>query len=646
MYTMSSKLFGKLSSGIMIIFLTVIPIMCAFSQDSNNSESIVALKQLSIEELMNLEVTSVSRRSEKLSKTASSIQVITKEEILKYGATRLPEALRLASNLGIVQRDASQWSISARGFNSSTSNKLLVMIDGRTVYSPLFSGVFWDIQDVLLEDVDRIEVISGPGGTQWGPNAVNGVINIITRNAKDTHGLYLDGGVGSELREFAGLRYGGKLNPFIDYRVYGKYSKRDNSINANEEAVTDDWELGQGGGVISWVPSTKSTITLQGDYYNSKMLQRNNPDGNTRTKGGNFLARWRYEFSGRSNMELQAYYDKVHRSSTASYDDHINTYDIDFRHHFSVGTSHQIVWGGGFRQVEDNFMPGGITFVPQEIKLPLFNIFLQDEFTIIRDKLKLIGGTKLSHNYYTGYENQPSVRMNYSLPTSEQELWAAISRGVRTPSRVDRDLIITGIFNGGPDFRSETVDAYEIGYRIRPARKIYVSLATYFNKYDHIRSVEQVNPPAPVPQKIGNGFEAEGYGAELTANYDVLETWNLRLGYTETRIEVSSKPGSTDSTGGANETPDPQHYLTVQSSVQLSRDILFTQSFRYVSEISAYGVPDYSELDCRLQWVVSPHLELSVAGQNLLHKNHAEFGNINTRSLVQRNLYFKVVCRL
>jgi iron complex outermembrane receptor protein len=285
---------------------------CAMAQDVASLPSASELKKLSVEELMNIEVTSVSRRSEKLSETASAIQVITREDIHRFGATRLPEALRLATNLEVAQSDAGQWSVSARGFNSSTANKLLVLIDGRTVYSPLFAGMFWDIQDVLLEDVERIEVISGPGGTLWGANAVNGVINIITRHAKDTPGFLVEGGGGKELQGFGSARYSGSISPRAHLRVYGKYSSRDDAVLPNGEDIENDWSLGQGGFRFDWEATDADQVTLQGDLYKSELSMGTN-DVTTDTKGGNVLGRWSHTISEHSDFKLQFYFDRVHR---------------------------------------------------------------------------------------------------------------------------------------------------------------------------------------------------------------------------------------------------------------------------------------------------------------------------------------------
>src|SRR6266487_1981975 len=323
------------------------------------------LKKLSLEELLNIEVTSVSRRPEKLSETASAIQVITREDIRRSGATRLPEALRLATNLEVDQLDASQWAISARGFNSPLANKLLVLIDGRTVYSPLFAGVFWDTQDVLLEDIEQIEVISGPGATLWGANAVNGVINITTRKANDTQGLLALGGGGTELHGFGGARYGGTLGANARFRVYGKYSARDGTSLATGQDVANDWSSGQGGFRLDWDASTGDAITLQGDLIDDRTDLTATVDGVTR--GGNVIGRWSHKIAAASDLQVQLYVDRVHREVPGSYDDGLNTYDIDVQHRIALGRRNDIVWGVGYRVVKDDFNSGAVVFLPQKV---------------------------------------------------------------------------------------------------------------------------------------------------------------------------------------------------------------------------------------------------------------------------------------
>jgi len=616
----------------------------AFGQTQEVLPPPSALKKLSLEELMNIEVTSVSKSPEKLSETASAIQVITDEDIRRSGATRLPEALRLASNLEVAQVDSSQWAISARGFNSPLANKLLVLIDGRTVYSPLFAGVFWDHTDVFLEDVDRIEVISGPGATLWGANAVNGVINITTKDAKDTQGFLLEGGGGNELRGFGGVRYGGTIASNLYFRVYGKYSDRDSTILSSGVEATNDWHMGQGGFRSDWEPSDADVFTLQGDLYGSRESEPFTTDA--ALNGGNLLARWSHTFSDRSDFKLQWYFDRSHLDVPSAYNDRLDTYDIDFQHHFLLGERNDVVWGAGYRLVEDNFRPGSLALVPQRISLQTFSTFAQDQIAIVQKRLNLTLGTKIEHNDYTSFEFEPSARLAWR-PGSEQTVWGAISRAVRTPSRIDRDLVIPPVTFGSPNFQSEAVIAYELGYRIELFKRLSLSVATYYNDYDRIRSEEQVNPPAPIPLVFGNGQKAESYGVELTGTYRVADFWRLSAAFTELQIHIWPAPGSTDKSAGGAEAADSNHHFSFRSSLDLPGNIEFDAEARYISKIinPTVATPGYAELTLRLAWHATHRLEFSVVGQNLLHAHHPEFGSPATRQEIERGVYGKVLWR-
>src|SRR5690242_8892434 len=334
------------------MLLTVGVVCFARPAVAQQPDSLGVLKRLSVEELMNVEVTSVSKRAEKLSQTASAIQVITQEEIRRSGASSLPEALRLATNLQVAQIDSRQWAISARGFNSTSSNKLLVLIDGRAVYTPLFSGVFWDVQDVPLADIDRIEVISGPGATLWGANAVNGVINIITKDANDTQGLLLSGGGGTELRGFGAARYGGALGTHGHYRIYGGGFGRDPTALPNGQDAKDDWHLGQGGVRVDWDASTNSHFAVQGDLYDGRIAQPTASD--IAVSGGNVMAKWSRTISETATLAAQLYYDRTHRNIPGTFGEDLDTYDVDLQHQIRLGTRHNVVWGLGYRLINDH----------------------------------------------------------------------------------------------------------------------------------------------------------------------------------------------------------------------------------------------------------------------------------------------------
>jgi len=610
------------------------------------------LKKLSLEELMDLEITSVSRKAEPVFKAASAIRVITRDEIRRSGATSIPEALRLASNLEVAQVDSRQWGISARGFNNTLANKLLVMIDGRTIYTPLFAGVFWDAQDTLLEDIERIEVISGPGGTVWGANAVNGVINIITRSAKETEGLYLSGGGGNELLGVGRFRYGGRAAKNLYYRVYGKYFARDSTVFATGRDGGNQWRMGQGGFRADWEASPASLFTLQGDYYDGGIAQ---PGArNIATSGGNLLGRWSHTFTKDSSLSLQFYYDRTRRLIPGVFAEHLDTWDLDSQHRFHAAGRHDIVWGLGYRVTRDNVTNiTSLAFLPPRLVRQLFSAFVQDEITLAPDRVHLILGSKFERNDYTGFEYQPSVRLSWT-PNERHALWAAVSRAVRSPSRIDKTVFpITPpfILQSSPDYKSEELIAYELGYRTQVRKNTSLDLAAFYNDYDNIRSLEPLPrppgyPPAfPGPFVIANGLEGKTYGVELTASHQVREWWRFRAGYTYFQKHLSLKPGGNDVNKGTAEGNDPKHQFSLRSSMDLPGNLELDAGLRYVSPLPAPPVPGYTELDMRLGWRPGKHLELSVTGQNLLHDRHPEFGAQLNRQEIKRSVYGMIAWR-
>jgi iron complex outermembrane recepter protein len=615
-----------------------------FTQQPDTGLSAQALKALSIEQLMNLQVTSVSKRPERLSRTASAIQLITQEDIRRSGASSLPEVLRLATNLQVAQVDSRQWAISARGFNSTTANKLLVLIDGRTVYTPLFSGVFWDVQEVPLADIDRIEVISGPGATLWGANAVNGVINVITKDAKGTQGLRLEGGGGTEQRGFGTVRYGGALGSAAHYRVYGRGFARDQTDSTSGQGAMDDWHLWQGGVRFDWDPSTTSRFTLQGDLYDGRIAQPSASD--IAVSGGNVMAKWSHTISERSGVAGHLYYDRTHRDIPGTFGEDLDTYDVDLQHRARFGTRHDVVWGLGYRLINDRVVnSAAVAFLPPHVARQWFTAFVQDEIALLPDRLHVTLGTKVEHNDYTGVEIQPSGRVNWMLGPSAT-LWAAVSRAVRAPSRVDRELFAPGqppyFLAGGPGFHSEEELAYELGFR-RQQGSLALSVATFYSRYHGLRSLEQVNPPPTIV--IGNGQDGESYGAEAAADYWVTQRWRLRAGYTELRVHIWPNPGSTDTSRGATESQTPDRQFFLHSSVDLPADLRLDAGLRAIDDIIKQQVPAYAELNAKLTWQPTVNIGLSVVGRNLLHRRHAEFGAPATRREIERGVYGAVEWR-
>ena len=617
----------------------------AYGQTPATASASPSLKKLSIEELMNLEVTSVSRRPEKLSETASAVQVITSEDIHRSGATTIPEVLRLASNLHVAQVDSSEWAISARGFNNTLANKMLVLIDGRSVYTPLHAGVFWDIQDILLEDIDRIEVISGSGATLWGGNAVNGIISITTKRAQETQGLLVETGGGSQPRGFLNLRYGGGIGTTAHYRVYGKMFSRDRSVFSNGRDAENRRHMGQGGFRLDWQKSRANVFTVQGDLYDGQLNGLNNQK--TDLKGGNLLARWSRVLSDRSDLSLQLYYDRTHRSIPRSFAEDLTTYDIDFQHRFHLGDRNDLVWGLGYRQIHDDIRNSNLlAFLPAEVTRRRYSGFLQDEIALVKERFSLMVGTKIEHNDYTGIELQPTARTTWKIDR-RQIVWAAISRALRTPSRIDTELFIPAhppfFISGSPDFKSERSLGYELGYRVHPHDKVSLSASTFYSDYTNLRSIEQVNPPRVLPVVIANGLKGESYGLELAADYQVTDRWRLRGGFTEMRIHIRPQPTSTDRTNGSGESHDPNRHFVLRSLFEPVSRLQIDSAFRFVSEIANQRLPGYAEMDLRVAWQPKRSLEFSITGQNLLHNRHAEFGPPTSRQEIARSVYGKII---
>ena len=628
------------------------------------------LKQLSVEELMNIEVTSVARHPEKLLQAAAAIQVITQEQIRRSGATSIPEALRLADNLEVAQKNSHDWAISARGFNTALGNKLLVMIDGRTVYTPLYSGVFWDVQDYLLEDIDRIEVISGPGGTLWGANAVNGVINIITKSAADTKGLYAEAGGGKQLEEFGGARYGGTLGSNVDFRVYGKYFDRADEIFTNGSRAPDAWHQERGGFRLDSQVSAQDALSLHGDFYDGHENVDTGGVGAGEAGGGNIVGHWTHVFSDESDLSLQSYYDRTHlvdpiapvylggilELAPAGYlRDDLTTLDTDFQHRFALGTRNHIVWGVGYRYTHDVVRNApGIGFFPAVFNQSLYSAFVQDEFLLGHDWSATVG-SKLEHNDYTGFEYEPNVRLEWSLATG-QALWSAISRAVRTPSRIDRNFEqpvppAPVLLEGSNSFESEYVTAYELGYHGGLGSRVTGSVSTFYNVYSNVRSVS-FTPATILPLYFQNNLEGHTWGVELSANYQVLENWSLHAGYNLLEENIRVKPGQFDLTNGLNETADPKHQFSIRSALNLPWQVNLDAALRWVDALRTNNgalpgtVPSYFEADTRLAWQATQGLELAVVGQNLLHAHHLEYGYPSPTTVqIERSVYGKIAWR-
>ena len=635
---------GVASRGRLLVLLAsllLLALLSARARAEAPAQAPRALKKLSLEELFDLEVTSVSQRPESLSKVAAAVHVVTQDDLRRRGATSIPEALRDIPGVEVAQVDSRNYAITARGSNGTVANKLLVLIDGRSVYTPLFSGVFWDVQDVFLEDVEQIEVIRGPGATVWGANAVNGVINIITQDAQHTQGWIVTGGGGSYETGFGGARYGAALGPNAFLRVYGKHFNRDATQRPNGDEAGDSWWMSQGGARVDWSASEADHLTLQGDGYGGREHQAG-PDA-VDLAGGNALAHWTRRYSDVSDLQVSFYYDRTDRESPPIFHEILDTYDAELRHHFAPWRGHDVVWGLGYRRTHDAVANSpGFAFLPQYLTQDLFSGFVQDELALASD-VRFTLGTKIEHNDYTGVEIEPSARLAWT-PRPTRTIWGAVSRAVRTPSRLDRDLFLPATppfqLAGGPGFDSEVLYSIELGAKLQPAPSLTASISTFYNLYDDLRSLE-MGPPA----FLANGLEGRAVGVETEAGWQATPSCRLTAGYTYLDLDFDAEEGSTDVSQAAQKGDSPRHQAHLRSALNLPHGMTLDAGARYVGELSHQRVPDYLTADVRWGWQVLPELEIAVVGRNLVEPRHAEFGLPATRREVPRSVYGKLTCR-
>lgn len=625
-------------SSLVLILVSALGVCLQASGALASDASARELLDLSLEQLANLQITSVSKKSERLADAPASIFVITAEDIRRSGATTLPEALRLAPNLEVARVDANQYAISARGFNSTTANKLQVLIDGRSVYTPLYSGVFWDVQDVMLEDVDRIEVISGPAATLWGSNAVNGVINVITRSAAETQGGLAAGEVGNHDNGLA-VRYGGATDAGGHYRVYGKFSDFGNTTLADGTAVRDSWNKSQAGFRADW-DSARESFTLQGEAYDGRLEQA---DPRMRTVSGlNLNAHWKRQFDDGSNLRLRGYYDRTERSYPGTFAESLDILNFELQHNLRRLGRHTLVWGASYRHANDHVdNTTALAFLPADQGLSWTSVFAQDVIAL-REDLHLTAGMRLERNDFTGTESMPSVRLAWK-PTENRLLWGALSRAIRTPSRIDRDLFVPGqapfLIAGGPDFRSEVSNVVEIGYRAQPNKVLSYSVTAFHNAHEHIRSIEPTPGGALV---IGNGIEGTANGLELWASLQASRIWRLSGGLLELRQHLHLAPDSASTFGVAGEGNDPKHQWSVRSSVDFSGGREFNLTVRRVGALPDPVVPAYTAVDARYGWPVSSGVRAALIAQNLFDPTHPEFGAAATRSEIARSVFLRL----
>lgn len=579
---------------------------------------------------MGMEVSTVSRTESTVARTPAAVYIITNEMIRRSGARNLPEVLRLAPGVEVAQVTKTTWAISIRGFNARYANKLLVQIDGRAIYTPTFGGVFWDQEQVFLNDVERIEVIRGPGAAVWGANAVNGVINIVTKEAAGTQGLYVESGGGDEHRSFNSLRAGGRQGD-LHWRVYGMQLDDAPGYTTLPEGAWDSMQLCQGGFRVDWTPTCRDTLTLQGDFLGGNETLRQQtfigyvlePESVRTT---DFLGRWTRKLNDETDWSIQLYYDNLYRSATQAAPQRINqsTFDFDSQYHAKLGSRHDMVCGFGYRNYDIMVDVQGSTFTiePPTCSFDIISYFVQDTLELRRDLWYLTAGIKLEHNNFTDFEYQPSVRLLWT-PDDRTSIWGAVSRAVRTPSVADRDFLLVGGFvQGSRAVRSEDLLAYELGIRRQPTDKLYWDLAVFFNRYDNLIGLYPALPPPEIVSNIGIG---DCYGYELVVTYDVNPHWRLRGAYSFLVEDVDYGPNALPFyvLPGSNS----RNQCFLHSAWDLSHRTTLDMIWRYVDSL-AVGVPQYLVMDVRLAWEPSNNLEFALVGQNLLDNHHLEFTDV------------------
>jgi iron complex outermembrane recepter protein len=667
-----------LRSMVVAITITLIAAGSVLAQVKPVGQQPKDLTSLSLDELMNVEVTSVSKHEQRLMDAPAAIYVITQEDIRRSGATSIAELLRMVPGVQVAKISANKWAITARGYNSEFSNKLLVLIDGRSVYTPLFAGVYWDVQDLILEDIERIEVIRGPGATLWGANAVNGVINIITKRARDTQGGMITAGAGNQERGFGSIRYGSKIGNGAYYRVYAKYFDRDHSVDALGTDAADGWDVLRGGFRLDWDVSKADSLTVQGDIYHGDIGQRlkqtlavppfsSSFDEQIGTEGGNVLARWSSVLSPTSSLSLQFYYDRTKRTELLL-GEACDTWDFDFQHSFAAPRN-KIVWGLGLRTTRDDILSSFMVVVdPASRTTGLFNLFVQDEITLIKNRLRLTIGSKLERNPYTGFESQPSARLIWT-PKKEHSVWMAISHANRTPSRVERDMRVNisvvpapdgpltyfSLF-GNRDFESENLNAYELGYRFQPANSFFFRISTFYNDYYNMSRTDlgtpffETTPQAAhlvIPLRLNNGGTAKTKGIEAAVDWAVTTHWKLAAAYS--LFDRTTDAGA--SVGGLGAAGDsPRNQFNIRSLLNFSNKFELDAAVYYVDKLATLAVPRYLRTDLRFGWRLSEALDVSFIGQDIFDKRHVEFSgsqlDFGSKGIaVERSIFAKLTWR-
>ena len=624
------------------------------------------LLDMSLEELAAVEVTSASRRPEPLSGVAAAIFVLSAQDIIRSGATSIPEALRLVPGLHVARIDSRRWAITSRGFNGEFANKLLVLIDGRTVYTPVHGGVNWDVQDVFLPDIQRIEVIRGPGAAQWGANAVNGVINVITKSAHDTHGGVASVTAGNEYQS-ASARWGDNIGETGSYRAYAKHSRRDDSRIGSSDGG-DEWTQERAGFRTDWAAQSSEKFTLQGDLYQGEVgrlfpvVSSPTPPYNqpvlieNRARGGNLLGRWTSTQSVDNEMSLQTYVD-WYEARPLQIEEEVFTFDLDFQHRLKLADRHQLVWGAGYRHIRDSFANSfTVAFEPDERTTEVFNAFLQDTIELTKS-FSFTLGTKVEHNDYTGFEFQPSAQLSWT-PNDQHTLWGSVSRAVSTPSRAYTDsrfqVVVPlpvgtarTVISGNSSLQAEELTAYEVGYRVSPATNLFVDLTLFMHEYDELLGTQfgaafiDGNGQLVIPATFANGVDGHAWGTELATRWQVSPSWRLDVAYSFMEMNLSAPPEMAGSE--ASEDSSPQHQASIFSRFDVSEAWALDGVLRHVDSLEASGIDAYTELDLRLGWTPRPEWTVSLVGQNLLDSQHREFADIGAE--IERAMYVRATHR-
>ncbi len=619
------------------------------------------LSDLSLQDLMEVEVTSVKKKKGKLKDSPAAIFVITNEDIKRSGVRTLPEALRMVPGMMVTKMESSRWAITARGFNTRFANKLLVLIDGRSVYTPLFSGVYWGAQDLLLEDVERIEVIRGPGGALWGANAVNGVINIITKSSEKTQGTFAEVGGGTHERFFSSLRYGGRISDNATYRAYMKFADREAYELANNLKADDAWNSTRGGFRVDWKPSDEDSIMAIGDvFYLNQDVSENIPtltapytaalDTRTQFLGSSFLTRWDRSLSETSGLSFQFYYEHYDRDTYHSRQIR-DTFDFEAEHQFQWGERHEINWGLNLRYWKDHIDQSGlISFDPISEGDTIFSLFVQDDIKIAEDLFTLTLGSKFEYNDYTKFEVQPSARFLLT-PHENHTVWGAVSRAVRTPSRSDHTTFVvsavrpptamTGFlpvqanFTGDKSFDSEDLYAFEMGYRTSFLENLSFDITGFFNRYENLRSLIigstsfSSNPVnhLDLPTAFDNDTEADAFGVEMASSWKPLKWWTITAAYTFFTLDLRTENRNAQTLAG--EDHDPEHQIVFRSSINLPFECLpgkweFDTWLYYTDALQVDYIGSTLKLDARLSWQATENVEFTIVGQNLLERQQRE----------------------